>query len=217
MSLPRETIENVWKSWETILSVLKDRGYSSEVKDRHLTCEEFKAWAGESTEEEIFYAMSMKVGEDEDSDEVSSVMPPILVVWSAVANLGVNIRDIKVRMDDEGCERSIVIVKKKITTQAAATRGDLRRQGIYIDTYTFQETLYNVMRHRLVPKFELCSPKEQKALMKSYSLDRSQLPHIKLSDPVCRHFGVRKGDLFRIKRSSETQKGRISLTYRLVV
>lgn len=74
--------------------------------------------------------------------------------------------------------------------------------------------LVNVTKHHLVPAHQKLKPEEKKQLLLRYSLQESQLPQMLSRDPVARYYGLRRGDIVRIVRPSETA-GRYT-TYRFV-
>ena len=142
---------------------------------------------------------------------------PIIVIWLKDFKLGANVRNVYMDyMEDDGYKRAIVVVDGGIIYHATNAIKTLRSQKIYIDVYTLAETQFNIMKHRWVPLHEICSPKVKKDVMKKYAVNKDQLPHVKLFDPVVRHLGAVKGDLIRITRDSETQKGSKAISYRMV-
>ena len=63
---------------------------------------------------------------------------------------------------------------------------------------------FNVFEHYLVPKHEVLSPEEKKAVLEKYRIEPYKLPHIKVSDPVVRVIGAKPGDIIKITRRSPT-------------
>ena len=75
--------------------------------------------------------------------------------------------------------------------------------------------MVNITHHQLVPKHSVLHDSEKAELLKRYRAKESQLPKIQCEDPVAKYFGVRRGQVMKIIRPSETA-GRY-VTYRLAV
>lgn len=75
--------------------------------------------------------------------------------------------------------------------------------------------MVNITHHQLVPKHSVLQDSEKAELLKRYRAKESQLPKIQCEDPVAKYFGVRRGQVMKIIRPSETA-GRY-VTYRLAV
>lgn len=85
----------------------------------------------------------------------------------------------------------------------------------FLQIFREEQLLVNITEHRLVPLHQPLTRVQKEAVLARYRVKESQLPRMELQDPIARYFGLARGDLVKITRSSETA-GRYT-TYRLVV
>lgn len=71
------------------------------------------------------------------------------------------------------------------------------------------------MKHKLVPKHTLLSPKEKEEILKKYDISEEQFPKLRLEDPCAIALKAKPGDVVKIERRSPTTG--ISIAYRLVI
>ena len=80
--------------------------------------------------------------------------------------------------------------------------------------FLYTEVIFNRTKHRLVPKHILLSEAEKKDLLHTYDCKDTQLPRMVTTDFICRYFGAKIGDMFKIYRPSPSSG--IYITYRVV-
>jgi DNA-directed RNA polymerase I, II, and III subunit RPABC1 len=176
-----------------------------------VSLEEFHEWAENREEREFRKEMEFDA-EKPDTEDI------IRVMWPLEPKLGTEMRAIASEMSSDDIHRAIIIVDVGITStcQNLIRHLSLQKPKTVVDVYTLHQSQFNIMRHRLVPRHVLCSIKEKRTILNAYALTDKQLPQIKLSDPAVRHLGATKGQLIKIIRDSDTQKGKKSIHYRIV-
>ena len=135
-----------------------------------------------------------------------------ILIWGILNNIvGVSyIRRLRKAMKDVGIKRGIIISHGRYTFAAKRMA-----EKCDIELIPRNFPVFNIFNHELVPKHEILSPEEVKALLGKYRLKHHSLPTIKSSDVVVIAIGAKPGDILRIIRKSATAGSYI--TYKLVV
>lgn len=116
-------------------------------------------------------------------------------------------------VDEQNFHTGIFISQTPISPSAVRLLSSM--PGRFCEHFQEQDLLVNITRHELVPKHVLLSAEEKARLLERYRLKESQLPRIQVSDPVARYLGLRRGQVVKIIRKSETA-GRYA-SYRWVI
>lgn len=186
--------------------MLRDRGYLVSQKELERTKDEFRNEFGDEPRRDDLTVFVPKV--DDPTEQ-------IFVFFAEEPKVGVKtIKTYAQRMRDESVARAIMVIQASLTPHAKQSLVDVMPQ-FHIETFQEAELLVNITEHTLVPKHQLLTDDEKKTLLLRYKVKDTQLPRIQLSDPVARYYGVKRGQVLRIVRPSETA-GRY-VTYRLCV
>jgi DNA-directed RNA polymerase I, II, and III subunit RPABC1 len=197
-------IQNLFKSYKTILELLTDRGYMIPDEIHEVNLETFIIMYNNKN---IDLLINNAEGDDHMyvkffTDNSGFRKKNLLDLCEKVQE----ITDISVRL-------IIVFMNNKLPTNA--TKKDLTNNIFRsIELFPMKVLLFNITKNRLVPKHRLITPDEVKRVLEHYNCTINQLPKIKITDPVVKYYGFKIGNVCEIKRHSLITGD--SIYYRLV-
>jgi len=205
-----ETIFRLWRTRRTIMQLCRDRGYNVSESETELTQEAFNSKYGTTPSDGHPQRTDLNtvVYKQDATDGLGIYFPN---------DIKVGISTIRVIIDDmngNDLTKAIVIVRAAMTSSAKKFLNEMPADSVQVQAFEEAELMVNITEHELVPKHEVLNEEEKKELMKRYKLKEQQLPRIRITDPVAKYYGMKRGQVVRITRKSPTS-GRY-VTYRLV-
>jgi len=214
-SLPKnmesaDELYRLWKIRKTCMQLCHDRGYLVTQNELDQTPEQFKAEFVDQgiNDSNLRNKLGMVVAHNEDPTD------QMFIFFPEEAKVGLKtIKTYCKRMQEENIQRAIIVVQQSMTPSARQSLAELAPKYI-LEYFLEQELLINITEHELVPEHNVLSPEQKAELLSRYKLKDQQLPRIQAGDPVARYFGLKRGQVVKIVRRSETA-GRY-VAYRLV-
>ncbi|MCJ1322182.1 DNA-directed RNA polymerases II 24 kDa polypeptide (RNA polymerase II subunit 5) [Xylographa vitiligo] len=199
----------LWRAWRTIHEMCQDRGYELSEDEVRISLEDFRAqYCNDNTairRKLTFQAnpSSLMVEKYALPNSTSPTVGPIWVEFSNDQSIGVKqMRTFCQHVHSNHFHSGILVTQTSVT--AAALKIIPAVMPCIIETFQEQDLLVNITHHELVPKHVLLSADEKKRLLDRYRLKESQLPRIQTGDPVAKYLGLRRGQVVKIIRKSET-------------
>ena len=111
--------------------------------------------------------------------------------------------------DDTGPGKTaIVVYNNKITPHAAASircfSSLTGRDRLTIQTFRELDIQTNILLHDIQSKYVVCPSKKKKKVLAQYAVTAKEMPAMKITDPVAKALGVKKGTMIKIIRRSES-------------
>ncbi|KAL5332472.1 RNA polymerase [Aspergillus crustosus] len=222
----RETIR-VWRTWRTVFEMLQDRGYEVTDEEVRIELDEFR---NKYVNEKGYPSRDKLKIQARPTEDMKAKYTPLptpsnrdpqpdcgtIYIEFCQDDSGIGTKQVRTfnhTVDEGNFHTGIFITKTPISPSAVRLLSGI--PGRICEHFQEQDLLVNITRHELVPKHVLLIPEEKARLLQRYRLKESQLPRIQVSDPVARYLGLRRGQVVKIIRRSETA-GRYA-SYRWVI
>ena len=203
-------MERLFKVKRTLMQMCHDRMYLVTQSELDMTLDQFKEQYGNGVKGQLRASMTFLVAHNDDPTE------QLLVKFTEDdGKVGINtVKTCCQKMQEENIYRAILVVRQGMTPSAKQALIAMAPKYV-IEMFLEAELLFNVTEHQLVPEHIVLTNEEKKELLDRYKLKESQLPRMQTLDPISRYFGLKKGQVVKIVRPSETSGRYVS--YRLVV
>ncbi|KAL1597204.1 DNA-directed RNA polymerases II 24 kDa polypeptide (RNA polymerase II subunit 5) [Paraconiothyrium brasiliense] len=217
----RQELLDMWRIYRTTKEMCRDRGYNVLPEECNISFEEFSRKFG--TESGMINRGQMNFSAIPSEDMVRKYTPPatpkipapepqigtLWVEFNGDEAFGMkHLRDFITHLTTGSYYSGIMIVVKPLSGMAmralrgAAQLGNGPNGGV--EVFLEQDLKINITKHELVPTHLLLSAEEKQQLLKRYRLKETQLPRIQVTDPVAKYYGLRRGQVVKIIRKSET-------------
>lgn len=193
----------LFKIRKTVIKMIEDRGYTDHSESQIENIEEFKS--------KINTRESMSILAANPFTNQS-----IYIEFCGKEKLGVEqIKEFGARIFRQEIYNGVLVIKGSVTTLCKQAISEFAEAGTYIEIFEEKELIVNITEHELVPKHVILNNDEKTALLSKYRLKENQLPKILLIDPIAKYLGLRRTQVVKIIRPSETAGKYI--TYRIAV
>ncbi|KAJ8657700.1 hypothetical protein O0I10_006515 [Lichtheimia ornata] len=198
----------LWRVYRTAHQMVHDRGYVVSQSDLDIELDQFKrqfAPAGDVDRDILTFVVPKK---DDPTDQ-------LMVFFPKDKSVGVKpLRAYVQRMAEQQIPKAICIYQQSLTASAAKVFQSMPSKHT-LEFFQENELLVNITHHVLVPRHEVLTSEQKATLLQRYRLKETQLPRIQHSDPVARYYGLKRGQVVKILRESETAGRYVS--YRLCI
>ncbi|EJF64605.1 RPB5 subunit of DNA-directed RNA polymerase [Dichomitus squalens] len=200
MASPGEQEESarLWKVNRTIHELVKDRGFQVADDEINMDLATFRSH---------YASQSGTVDRSQlnfFTNHRDNPMLQIFIFFTDEKSVGVKtMRKLLGILEEKNIQQGIIVFPGNMTPSARKVIVAMASQ-YKLEEFSESDLLVNITHHTLVPRHELLTPEQKKELLETYRLKETQLPRIQLADPVARYYGLKRGNVVKITRPSET-------------
>ncbi|EGW32541.1 DNA-directed RNA polymerases II 24 kDa polypeptide [Spathaspora passalidarum NRRL Y-27907] len=196
-------ISRLFRSFKTVKEMVRDRGYYITQEEIDMTLDEFRAKVCDSMGVPQRKLMCFQAQPTGESLEKFPDLGALWVEFCDEASVGIKtMRNFCIHITEKNFSTGLFIYQNSITPSANKLIPTVSPASI--ETFQEGDLVVNITHHELVPKHIKLSKDEKKELLERYRLKESQLPRIQREDPVARYLGLKRGEVVKIIRRSET-------------
>jgi len=188
----------LWRVNRTIHELVKDRGFQVSDDEIHMDLLTFKQqYANNGGSVDRNQLNFFTNHQDNPTDH-------IFVFFSEEKSVGVKtMRKLLGILEEKSINKGIIIFPGNMTPSARKVIVEMSHQ-YRLEEFSESDLLVNITRHILVPQHQVLTLEEKRLLLEKYRMKETQLPRIQLADPVARYYGLKRGQVVKITRPSET-------------
>ena len=194
-------IIRLYRVWKTVHQLVADRGYEMSKDELEKSID---SWRKQYVHDGILHKQNLSFYASAPAD---SPLDKIYVQFMQEPTVGIKEQRNFIQNMTERPERSFkvgIMVYEKSMSSAATKIIAAVATKLQIDTFQEADLVVNITHHELVPRHIIMTKEEKQELLERYKLKETQLPRIQMADPVARYYGLRRGQVVKIIRRSET-------------
>ena len=197
-------LPKLYRVWKTLNKMMEDRGYIIEENYSQIS---YQDWLLKNNNKSSLNGIFYK----KEGENIVRLYFEYLEGIKLIAN---DIGSFFSKMKDAKADSGIIVISGVLSSQAKQKLADINIE-LQVECFNISELMVNITEHAYVPKHILLTEEQKKDLMKRYRIKENQLPKILHTDPVAKYLGLKRGDVVKIIRSSETAGKYV--TYRITV
>jgi len=196
--MAEEESARLWQVNRTIHELVKDRGFQVSDEEIEMDLAQFRQlYANQMGTIDRNQLNFFTAANEDPSDQ-------IFVFFTDERSVGVKtMRKLLSILEEKSIKRGIIIFPGNMTPSARKVIVAMSSQ-FRLEEFSEADLLVNITHHTLVPMHQVLTSEEKKTLLERYRLKETQLPRMQLADPVARYYGLRRGQVVKITRPSET-------------